>query len=77
MAAFSSTVISWLRRTCWKLRLMPSLAISREHSSSKPAPVQLFSAAARALDRRLARTRSGRGILLGSRRVGGTMWEIT
>ena len=31
----------------------------------------LISAAARALDRRLARTRSGRGILLGSRRVGG------
>ena len=31
----------------------------------------LISAAARALDRRLARKRSGRGILLGSRRIGG------
>jgi hypothetical protein len=32
MATFSSTLMVGSRRTCWKVRLMPSLAISREAS---------------------------------------------
>ena len=38
MATFSSTVILGSRRTCWKVRLMPSPAISRERWPATERP---------------------------------------